>query len=434
MTRPDGLPAKTDVVVIGAGVIGLSVAFALRKEGRDVVVLDRGRAGGGASHGNCGTLTPSHALPLAQPGVISKALKWMIRRDAPLYVQPRFDPALWAWLLKFAGRCNEASVRQVGAAKARLLIDSRVRLRDWIRNEQFACEFEERGQLAVYRDDRTFTAHQANADLLREFGIRIEARSGAEARRMSPGLRADVVAGHFYPGDAEIRPDRYVAELLAAARSLGVTVLENTAVDGFVQEQTRITGVRVEAHEIGAKQVVLASGVLAPQLAGKLGIKLPIQPGKGYSVTFTAPKRAPALPLVLRERAVCVTPWASGFRLGSTMEFSGLSERLNPIRIAALKRGAAEYLEEPCGPVELEQWYGFRPMTFDDLPIIGPAPRHEGLWLAAGHGMLGMSLSAGSRYRIGSTDQSSPPSTPKMRSRDMNMLQMSANRPIAMTT
>ncbi len=395
MNRPDVLPAKTDVVVIGAGVIGLSVAFALRKEGRDVLVLDRGRAGGGASHGNCGTLTPSHSLPLAQPGVVGKALKWMIRRDAPLYVQPRFDPALWAWLLKFAGRCNEQTVRRVGAAKARLLIDSRARLGDWIRAEQFACEFEERGQLAVYRDDLTFAAHRANADLLREFGIRIESFSGAEARRMSPGLREDVVAAHFYPGDAEIRPDRYVAELLAGVRRSGVDVFEDTSVDGFVQEQDRVVGIRIGQHDIRANQVVLASGVLAPQLAGKLGIKLPIQPGKGYSMTFTAPKRAPALPLVLRERAVCVTPWASGFRLGSTMEFSGFSERLNPIRIAALKRGAAEYLEEPCGPVELEQWYGFRPMTYDDLPIIGPAPRHSGLWLAAGHGMLGMSLSAG---------------------------------------
>lgn len=403
------LPERTDVVVIGAGVIGLSIALELRRRGREVVVLDRGRAGGGASHGNCGTLTPSHALPLAQPGMVMKALRWMLKRDAPLYVQPRFDPALWAWLLKFAWRCNEPAVRAVGAAKAALLIDSRARLGSWIRDLSLDCEFEETGQLALYRDIKQFNAHQANAVLLREFGICLEARSGAEARRMSPGIRHDIVAGHFFPGDASVRPDRYVAALLGAVRATGVTVLESTEVRGFTQDRDHIRGVTTAHGSIAADRVVLASGVLSPKLAGPLGIRMPIQPGKGYSVTFTSPSRPPTLPLVLKERAVCVTPWASGYRLGSTMEFSGFSESINPVRIGAIKRGAAEYLHEPIGPVEVEQWYGFRPMTYDDLPIIGAAPGFKGLWLCSGHGMLGVSLSAGSAVMLADLMDQRPP-------------------------
>lgn len=391
--RPS-LPEKADVLIIGAGVIGLSIAYALRRQGREVLVLDQGRAGGGASHGNCGTLTPSHALPLAQPGMVVKALRWMLKRDAPFYVQPRLDPALWAWLLRFSGRCNDSAMRAVGRYKAAFLKASRYRLAEWIRAEQWDCEFAERGQIAVYKDAATFDAQEALRPLLHEFGISMEPRSGAEIQRMSPGLKAGLYAGHYYPGDAEFRPDRYVAALLAGVRQLGVCVLEQCAVTGFQERAGQVQGILTSAGSVQARDVVLASGVLSPRLAAKLGIRLPIQPGKGYSITFSKPNQPPALPLVLKERAICVTPWGSAYRLGSTMEFSGLSERLNPVRIAAIKRGAAEYLAEPCGPSEVEQWYGFRPMTFDDLPIIGLAPAHRGLWIASGHGMLGMSMSA----------------------------------------
>ncbi|MFZ5657800.1 MAG: NAD(P)/FAD-dependent oxidoreductase, partial [Pseudomonadota bacterium] len=120
-----------------------------------------------------------------------------------------------------------------------------------------------------------------------------------------------------------------------------------------------------------------------------------VQPGKGYSITYDAPALAPRRPLVLRERSVCVTAWASGFRLGSTMEFSGFDASLNARRLAALERGAAEYLHVPAGPAARERWYGWRPMCVDDVPILGPVPQHDGLWLATGHGMMGMGMSAG---------------------------------------
>lgn len=388
------LPKHADVVIIGAGVIGLSVAYALRQTGRDVLVLDQGRAGGGASHGNCGTLTPSHALPLAQPGMVVKALRWMVKRDAPFYVQPRLDPALWAWLIRFAGRCNDTAMRDVGRYKAAFLKASRARLAEWIATEKWDCEFVARGQIAVYKDAATFAAQEALRPLLSDIGIDMAPKSGPEILRLSPGLKPDIYAGHYYPGDAEFRPDRYVAALLAGVRVQGVNVIEHQAVSGFVEQAGQVRGVTVGAQTIEARDVVLASGVLSPKLASTLGIHLPIQPGKGYSITFEKPNQPPTLPLVLKERAICVTPWGSAYRLGSTMEFSGLSERLNPVRIAAIKRGAAEYLEEPLGPCEVEQWYGFRPMTFDDLPIIGPAPGHRSLWIASGHGMLGMSMSA----------------------------------------
>ena len=128
-----------------------------------------------------------------------------------------------------------------------------------------------------------------------------------------------------------------------------------------------------------------------------LGLRLPIQPGKGYSITWTAQAQAPRRPLLLKDRSVCVTAWGSGFRLGSTMEFSGHDATLNPLRLAALERAAHEYLRQPPQTgAALERWYGWRPMTWDDLPVLGRSPRHRHLWLAAGHGMLGISMSAAS--------------------------------------
>jgi D-amino-acid dehydrogenase len=165
-------------------------------------------------------------------------------------------------------------------------------------------------------------------------------------------------------------------------------------VEGIERDGTRVAAVRGAAGRIEADEVVLALGAWSPALARQLDLRLPIQPGKGYSITYARPTLCPVLPLVLRERSVCVTAWPSGYRLGSTMEFSGYDTTLNRTRLDALRRGAAEYLREPEGPAVLEEWYGWRPMSYDDLPLIGRAPNWRNLTLATGHGMLGVSMSA----------------------------------------
>ncbi|MDE0856901.1 MAG: FAD-dependent oxidoreductase [Nevskia sp.] len=171
-------------------------------------------------------------------------------------------------------------------------------------------------------------------------------------------------------------------------------MVEQAAVRGLRSDRGRIAGVATTQGELAADEVLLALGAWSPEFGRQLGLRLPIQPGKGYSITYSRPQRAPRIPLVLQERSVCVTAWDSGYRLGSTMEFSGYDSSLNPRRLQALKRGAAEYLEQPEGPAVEEQWQGWRPMTYDDLPIIGRAPGYSNLSLATGHGMLGVSLSA----------------------------------------
>jgi len=383
-----------DVAIVGAGVIGLSCALHLLRAGRSVVVLERDRVGAGASHGNCGTITPSHALPLAQPGMVRKALRWMLTRDAPFHVAPRLDPALLAWLLRFGRNCNWNQVRSATRDRAALLKLSRQLLEDLIHQESIDCAFSASGLLTVFRDERAFDESRVLESLLAEVEVPIEALSGSEVQAREPALRPGVVAGHWYPTDAVLRPDHLVAGLARIVRALGGEIREQSPVESFRFGSDGAPRAVVAAQAVVARELLLCGGAWTPQIARMLGLRVPMQPGKGYSITYPALAAPPRTPLVLRERSVCVTAWGSGFRLGSTMEFSGYNTQLNRLRLDALVRGAAEYLQPPLGGAVQEEWYGWRPMMADDLPIIGASSRLPHLWFAGGHGMLGMSMSA----------------------------------------
>jgi D-amino-acid dehydrogenase len=385
---------RNDVVVLGGGVIGLVCALYLLRAGRGVTVIEQGRAGGATSHGNCGTITPSHAVPLAMPGMIAQALRWLLKPDAPFRIAPRMDFALFEWLLQFAQRCNWPEFKRITAVKAPLLRLSRQALETLISDEQLDCEFEPVGTLNVYRDARAFEKSSWLPQALRDCDLPIEVLDGAQCRARAPVLNDSIVGGYFNPFDAHLRPDRYLAELARAVRAHGGVIEESTKITGFRRDRDRISAVQTDRGDFTGDEVIMALGSWSPLLARQLDLRIPIQPGKGYSITYTRPQNCPRIPLALKERAVCVTGWASGYRLGSTMEFAGYDASLNRTRLDALRRGAAEYLHEPEGPQVVEEWYGWRPMTYDDLPILGRAARVQNLTLASGHGMLGVTMSA----------------------------------------
>ena len=396
MTQPSR-EKQTDVLVVGAGVAGLASALALLKDGREVLVIDAGRIGGGASHGNCGTLTPSHAPPLAAPGTITRALKWMLKGDAPLYIPPRFDPALWRWLMGFALRCNHRDWIASARVKAAMLNDSRQRIADWVRDHGLQCEFTESGEDYVFHGLQAMEHEMRELPLLRELGIEAEIIDGPAYEAQEPALKPGVVGAIRFAGDAALRPDKYVAELARVVRERGGIILEHCALQSLHADAD---GVRATTAggAIRASDAVIATGSWSPLLADSIGLpwlRKAIQPGKGYSMTYSAPALVPKRPLTLREVSVCVTAWGSGFRLGSTMEFSGYDSSLNERRLGALERGARKYLHHPVGAELRERWFGWRPMSRDDIPLIGRAPGHKHLWLATGHGMMGVGMSAG---------------------------------------
>lgn len=391
---PDMNSRDADVLILGAGVIGLSCAYYLLESGRSVTVLDQGQVGRGSSHGNCGTLTPSHAMPLAMPGVTSTALKWLMRADAPLRIKPRLDPGLMRWLVSFVRRSNWQDFDRTTAIKAPFLTRSLELIAGLVAGRQLDCEFRKSGTLHVYRDEKSLEAASWYLRTLSEVGIEVEALDGRSIEVMEPALKPGVVGGFLNPGDAQLRPDRYVAELARLVRARGGQIEEGTRIDSLSRGHARIVDVQTDKGTWRPRDLVFALGAWSPLLSRTIGLRLPIQPGKGYSITYSRPDLCPRIPLTLKEASVCVTAWNSGFRLGSTMEFAGYDSSLNPTRLNALRRAAAVYLRDPEGTQTQEEWYGWRPMTPDDLPVIGRVPGIDNLCMATGHGMLGVSMSA----------------------------------------
>ena len=386
------MDSKDDVLIVGGGVIGLASALSLIEQGRSVRVIDSGLVGSGSSHGNCGTITPSHAAPLAAPGSVAKALRWMLTPDAPFYLKPRFDPALWGWMLRFARRSTRRHWRRAAEVRLQILQAARDALPEWVERYGLACEYDPAGVDYVFRTERDLQDFGGELALLDEIGVAYERVDGAAYVRSEPALRDGVVQVVRFPGDARLRPDRYVAELARVVRERGGEIVEGCEVSRIDSGDAGVAAIGT-AGEFRGRDMIIATGAWSPRLARGLGLRVPVQPGKGYSITYSRPALAPKRPLVLHERSVCVSSWGSGYRLGSTMEFSGYDTSLNRRRLDALERGAAEYLHEPVGPEKQEEWYGWRPLSVDDLPLLGRAPGHRHLWLATGHGMLGVSMS-----------------------------------------
>jgi D-amino-acid dehydrogenase len=383
---------NTDVLIVGGGVIGLACAHYLQGQGRTVRILDQGRVGGGSSHGNCGLITPSHVPPLAVPGMWGKALRWMLDPGSPFYMKPTLRPSVLGWFLRFAARCNARDAARAAAGRSALLDSSRSQYDALVAEHGLRCEWQPRGLLMVYRSESGMRHAESLAQLEAACGVNASSHSGKDLRDLEPALRDDVAGARFYAMDGHLRPDLLVGEMLRIVRDGGAAVEEDCAVQRFEGNGRGEVRLRTARGDFRAGAAVLAAGAWTPLLARRMGVTVPIQPGKGYTMTMPRPAVCPTYPLLLKERSIAVTPWSGLYRLGGTMEFSGYSEGVNRRRMNAIVKGAGEYLKEPVSSGEREEWFGWRPMTYDDLPFIGRAPGRENVWVAAGHGMMGVSM------------------------------------------
>ncbi|MCA9225996.1 MAG: FAD-dependent oxidoreductase, partial [Planctomycetales bacterium] len=392
------------VVIIGGGLIGAACADALTRRGWQVTLLDAGRFAGACSHANCGFVCPSHVLPLAEPGAVRQALAAMLKPNSPFSIKPRFDPALWSWLLRFARRCNHRDMLHTAHALHPLLESSHALYAEMMAESDFAtaCEWQTGGLLFVYQTAAALENYAATDRLLtNEFNLPARRMDGEELVEFEPALKPGLAGGWFYADDAHLRPDRLMNRWRSRLERQGVTIRENCRGVGFDRAGDDAKSIRVVAIDrtgnscdeaLSADAFVITTGASAPEWQRELGCKIPIQPGKGYSITMPRPERCPRTPMLLMEHRVGVTPMQSGYRLGSTMEFAGYDDSIQARRLGLLKSGAEHYLVEPYrDPVE-ETWFGWRPMTTDGLPLIGRTPRLKNVWLAAGHNMLGLTL------------------------------------------
>jgi D-amino-acid dehydrogenase len=407
MTEP---MSEQSVVIVGGGVIGIACAHFLERTGRRVTVIDRQGIGQACSHGNCGLVCPSHVLPLAEPGAIRQALRSLFDPDAAFRVRPRVDPGLWKWLWRFARRCNHHDVVAAGHGIQPILESSLALYHELIEREQLDCEWERNGLLYAYQSKTALDGYAKTNRLLTDtFHAPAVRYDGDAVRDLEPALKPGLAGGWYYEHDAHLRPDKLLSSWRALLASRGVRFVEQCEFHGFIRMNGTVTGAQTSQGEFAADHFVVAAGALTPRLAEQLGCPIPIQPGKGYSLTMPRPRICPRIPLIFPEHRVAVTPMQSGYRLGSVMEFAGYDATISPRRLALLTKGAQPYLQEPtCEPV-WEQWTGFRPMTWDSLPIIGRAPVAANVFVAAGHNMLGLSMAPATGRLVAELVTGQPP-------------------------
>jgi D-amino-acid dehydrogenase len=385
--------ARGKVIIVGCGVIGTACAHYLSQSGWAVEMIDRGEFGMGCSHANCGLICPSHVLPLAAPGAISAALKALFQRNSPFAIKPRFNWVLWSWLVRFARRCNAHDMLEAGRAIQALLQSSRSLYQELFETEPLDAEWETRGLLFVFRSALAMQ-HYAQTDRLlgESFGLAAKPYEGDELLLLEPALKRGLAGGWYYGGEAHLRPDRLMSSWRRLLEARQVTVREQCEFQGFDRQGRLARAVLTSQGTLHAEAVVIATGAWTPLLQRHLGCRIGIQPGKGYSITMPRPANCPAIPLLFEEDRVAVTPMKSGYRLGSTMELAGYDTTLNRRRLDLLRHGASHYLQVPYAEPVLEEWYGWRPMTYDGKPMIDRSPALDNVFVAAGHNMLGLSM------------------------------------------
>jgi D-amino-acid dehydrogenase len=375
-------------VIVGAGVIGLSCAYALRKRGEDVLLLDQALPGSGCSQGNAGWIVPSLAEPLPAPGLAWQSARWMFDRESPLHIAPSAMPELAGWLWSFWRHCNAGAYRRGRAAWAQLT-DGLMDALDSLATDGVRFEMHKSGILFVFLHESAM--RHVLAETSTATGDAPRVLLGEELRRFEPSLSSAVTSGFWIEGERHVRPESLCAGLLARIRELGVDVRASIRVTGGVVEGDSVRALRTTAGDIPAERCLIAAGARSGLVSAAIaGISLPIQAGKGYAITISGRPSPFARPLYLDEARLGCSPFVDGYRFAGTMELSGINERLVPARIAAIHRTAQRYLTLPPQADHGVEWVGMRPLTPDGLPAIGRLPALRNVFIATGHGMLGV--------------------------------------------
>ena len=387
---------KRDIIIIGGGAIGLCSAYYLRKSGRGVTVIDSGKMEIGSSTGNAGLISASHIIPLAAPGVVSTALKWMTDPTrSPFGMKFSLDPAYLGWLISFAASCNQANVDKVLEplnALGRLSYDNFVRI---IAEENLDCSFSTKGSLVVYNTAGAFESGKEDMELMQRFSIPVERLDAAAVKKKIPGVLDSVKGGYLTPGDAYMHPGKFFTGLKNKLREAGVEFIPDSPVRDFIRNGDSISQVATARGNYEAEDFVLCAGAWSGQIGQMLNLKLPIQPARGYSMTMKKPAGGPDISMILGERKTAVTPMGEFLRVTGRLEIGNFSTVPDPVWIKRIQAGVSEYLNLGEKPEVLETWAGLRPVSSDGYPAIGRPAKIPNLIIATGHAMLGLTYGTG---------------------------------------
>ena len=384
---------KKKVIVVGGGIIGLSTAYYLDLEGHEVSVIDKGNLESGVSHINSGYLTPSHIVPMAAPGVISKGIRWMFNASSPFYIKPRFDSDLISWGLKFMKSCTQDHVRKSMKSILDINLLSKKLYLEMQESKPFDFHLESKGLLMAYKTSNAEQEEAKVAHCAKDLGITVKQFSKEEILKIQPNSPMDVAGAFMYESDAHSTPELFMNNLKKYLKTKGVKFILDTEVRSFQKRGKQIQALNTNTGIFKADEFVLAAGAWSELILKKLGIRIPVQAGKGYSLNVHQTTGV-AIPTILLEAKVAVTPMDGFTRFGGTMELSGINNRINFNRVASIVKAARDYYPGLVIPqVSIDEVKsGLRPLSPDGLPFIGRHSSLENMVLATGHSMMGWSL------------------------------------------
>lgn len=385
------------VVVVGAGVIGLCTAYYCAQRGWRVTLIERNpQRRDGSSFENAGMIVPSHFVPLAAPGMVALGLKWMWIPSSPFYVKPRLSLDLFDWGLKFWRAATPRHVRRAAPLLRDLSHASRSCFDEIAASPGTDFGLVKKGMLMLCKTAHALDEEARTAALARELGIAAEVLDAGQAAAVDPGVRMDIAGAVYFPGDCHFTPDQFMARLEGELQAAGAAFHWSTEATGWrVGRGRQICALKTHDHgELEADEFILCGGAWSPLALRDLGLKLPLQAGKGYSLTLKEPRQLPRTCAILAEARVAVTPMAGALRFAGTMEIAGMNEDINSLRVRGIIDAAASYYPEfePSDFAGVEPWRGLRPCSPDGMPYIGRTAKFSNLSIATGHAMMGMSL------------------------------------------
>jgi D-amino-acid dehydrogenase len=383
------------VLIIGSGVIGLCAAYYAARDGHSVTVLDRRDATHeGCSYGNAGMIVPSHFVPLAAPGMVALGLKWMWNPKSPFYIKPRFDADLFSWGFKFWQAATRQHVERAGPLLRDLSFASRACFEELAALPGSDFGLVKRGLLMLCKTQHTLDDEAKMAEEARRLGVPAEVLDAKQTAALDPNVRMDVAGAIHFPKDCHLSPGRFMANLKQHLAAYNVKFLWDTEVTGFARDDRNLKSVQTSNADVEADEFVIAGGSWSPVIVKELGLKLPMQAGKGYSVTLLKPRQLPDICAIFSEARIAVTPMGSSLRFGGTMEIAGLNETINPVRVRGIVESVPKYYPEfqPSDFDNVKPWCGLRPCSPDGLPYIGRTQKFQNLCVATGHAMMGLSL------------------------------------------
>ena len=383
---------KTEVLIIGGGIVGLSSAYYLAKAGHSVIVLEKTDGSDGCSFGNAGYIAPSHFIPLSAPGIISKGLRWMLNPESPFYIRPRFNLPLakWGWqFMKHATVEHVKNSKQLLADFTRWSFDLHQSFAD---EQQFSIDH--KGIVMLCKTEKCLENEIRLSETAKEFNVKTEIMDMDQLKAFDPVTKHKGLGAVVFTDDSYMDPSYFMRQMYKAIKELGVKIQTNQEVVGFEKSGNKITKVITETNEFEAEEVVMATGSYSAPILKLLGNKMLLEAGKGYSVDWYKKTNIPQTSYILLEARVAITPMNNFVRLAGTMELDGINLNINPRRVTGFLKSIEEYLPEYKYEEikSLPVWAGLRPCSPDGLPYIGRDKKYKNLTVATGHAMVGFTL------------------------------------------